>query len=412
MGDISWFIDAIDLRGGLAVATRRVSDLRSPGLQEGTSFFVSPPDFVAERIVARSTGFALASRYGQFGLFNEDGIEVPFDSIAAVAEFVRRAFLRGSGGDGPAESGGSPPPSPLDPEDLPPFPAFADTSTTEQESISRQDPARSVIAFALSANCISAKLGPGMAEAPPLLNSLVDVSAHGLPGRRLARGALRVIIEFVLRRPEPSSPDLLEWAMAAHRLAIMLSRMGLWPLVADELGQSGQLVNWLVHRANSLPMPTSGRDLPSYLAAHLGLHWDWHWHPDFAYSVTRGHDPFRDLALMPIPLANAPALNARLNPKKSVPSLQGLLTSLAAAPTEKLLCEPSAQANAELVFFAAAWVNIGSDAAPYLGSDILAAPFADRVAHRAIKWLSTNLPQLVFSVDTEKIIEAAIDVDP
>jgi hypothetical protein len=105
-----WFIDAIDPRGGLAVATWRESDLldEKGALPEGPSIFVGPPTFVPELVASRATGFALARVSGQIGLFDDKG-EIPFKGPAEVVEFVRRTYLRGAGGDGAGESGGTPP---------------------------------------------------------------------------------------------------------------------------------------------------------------------------------------------------------------------------------------------------------------------------------------------------------------
>ena len=95
-----WYVDAIDVRGGMAVGTQRNRDLMQDSWNEsGPSVFISPPAFALNSCRPERQALPLLRNFAQTGLFN-DGQEVPFDSLAALAEFVRRSYLRGTGGDG------------------------------------------------------------------------------------------------------------------------------------------------------------------------------------------------------------------------------------------------------------------------------------------------------------------------
>src|SRR5205807_8737298 len=130
-----WYLDALDPRAGFAFVSMRAPDLLSAGgmMNDGPAYFVGPPGFVPEVVGTRAIGFAMARNRGQMGLFTPEG-ELSFDSLIAVAEFVRRVYLRGGSGDSPNENGAAaPPPVPegggllLDVEGMPPVDTNART---------------------------------------------------------------------------------------------------------------------------------------------------------------------------------------------------------------------------------------------------------------------------------------------
>ncbi len=107
---MSWYIDSIDARAGLAFASRRPPDLMDRGTLDADlpAAFISPPDFRAVLMPHRAIGLSAANRTYQAGLFLR-GKEVAFPSLDDVIEFTRRCFLRGGGGDGGDRTEGGPP---------------------------------------------------------------------------------------------------------------------------------------------------------------------------------------------------------------------------------------------------------------------------------------------------------------
>ena len=101
---MTWYIDTLDPRAGLAFASERTPDLLGQPDDvwdlddEVSTVFVRAPGFLVEPVPNRAVALAAARGSFQFGLF-VDGLEAPFDSVDDVREFVRRAYLRASGGD-------------------------------------------------------------------------------------------------------------------------------------------------------------------------------------------------------------------------------------------------------------------------------------------------------------------------
>jgi hypothetical protein len=100
-----WYIDALDARAGQAFASRRLQDvhLRDPAL-DLPCVFIAAPMFRAETVSNRGLAFVGTRNSYQLGLFVQS-FEVAFPELEAVIEFVRRAYLRGGGGDSAGGSG-------------------------------------------------------------------------------------------------------------------------------------------------------------------------------------------------------------------------------------------------------------------------------------------------------------------
>lgn len=118
-----WYVDALDGRSGLAFASNRMSDLIGEPAQwpdlSARAWFIAAPDFQPEPVSSRAIGFAAAQRGLQLGLSLNGETEVPFPSLEALTDYVRRLFISGGGGDGAAgvdPALGGPPEGGVDPE--------------------------------------------------------------------------------------------------------------------------------------------------------------------------------------------------------------------------------------------------------------------------------------------------------
>jgi hypothetical protein len=401
-----WYIDAIDPRAGLAVATQRESDLiHHGGLSEsGASVFIAPPSFVPEFVGARSVGFALARNRGQAGLFHQEA-EVHFDSLLAVAEFVRRVYVRGAGGDGTGENGGSsPPPSPEggEPPGEPAEGMRGIEGGGETGTAGASDPIIALLTLASRNSLVAKRLtigasNPGEALSEPL--AMAHAGTDTRP-RRLVRGALRVFREVIRCRPSRgSSPDELHWLMTLHRLVAILTRMGLWPLMLNEFHNKAA-VSW-VYGKNYSP----AYELDYRLYQFLGGHGHWYWPDLYPVATLSAADAFDDLAILPVPPQTVPfaATDGQ--------NLQALLSAATATPSQILDTSDTSleEERAELAVFAAANLNFGSEYPPLVwGGDIgTCIQFADRLMVRAQTWFGTNVPRLVYATDVENLIGQA-----
>lgn len=98
----SFFIDALDGRGGVAFASLRGADLTAEKLTpDSPSWHLAAPDFEPVPLGSRATGLAATARMGfQLGLSMDGEAEVAFPTLEALADYVRRLYLSGGGGDG------------------------------------------------------------------------------------------------------------------------------------------------------------------------------------------------------------------------------------------------------------------------------------------------------------------------
>jgi hypothetical protein len=229
-----WRIDTLDARGGLAFATWGEDNLTG-GLNASSEpycIFVGPPDFRPEPVANRSMALAAGRGAFQTGLFVE-GVEVPFPTPTAVAEFVRRTYLRGGGGDGIDGGGGeTPPPRPVERPDLPRFPESTDEEFEGRRL--RPEILNAVKTFLKWAQ--SVELGQPKPFKWPAPVDTVDggrsTSTAGDGPAMLASAALKLIYEMAQRLPSTKdSHALARWQRDARRLGNLLSRLDLWPLL-------------------------------------------------------------------------------------------------------------------------------------------------------------------------------------
>jgi hypothetical protein len=214
---MAWYIDAIDVRAGFAFAAKRDSDLRSKVLRDAPSAFIGPPNFFPEPVDGRSSAFALARRQAQLGFFL-DKEEVPFRSIEAVAEFVGRVYLRGSGGNGPGEDGVPPLPGPEGEGGEPP--ALPTMGTYDL------DPVNELIELAGTFRTRSSNIGRGAGESAPVLRLTPPAAAAS--SDRLVRAALRLLYEIVRGRPRGGdNVAAASWHQTPVRFMHMVFRLEL-----------------------------------------------------------------------------------------------------------------------------------------------------------------------------------------
>jgi hypothetical protein len=109
-----WYIDALDARAGIGLATYRDADLHTYTIDLGKpAVFIGPPFFQGESVASRAIGFAATRGSFQLGLFLDDE-EIAFATLQGVCEFIRRVYISSGGGD--TDSGISPAPVVPNPE--------------------------------------------------------------------------------------------------------------------------------------------------------------------------------------------------------------------------------------------------------------------------------------------------------
>ena len=116
----AWYIDTLDARSGYAFASYRVADLNeATALSDNCeTVFIEAPYFVPERVGSRTLSLGAERAGFQAGLYLENGEEeVPFPTLEALTDFVRRAY--GSGGASDGGGGVTPPLTPQSGDDGP-----------------------------------------------------------------------------------------------------------------------------------------------------------------------------------------------------------------------------------------------------------------------------------------------------
>jgi hypothetical protein len=417
---IAWYIDALDVRGGLAQATFRNDDLcHAEGLEVaggggvpdsvlGSIAFFAPPAFVPELAATRGVGFALARQQAQAGVFLR-GNELGFDSLAAVAEFVRRVYLSGGGGDGADENGGTaPPPSPEGGR------RPTEARMTDLEGGGTTDPVNALFRFTGDYLKLAHNTKAGTSTPPPPPPTLPVAAGAGVDvrGRRLVRGALRVLREINRRRPNGNvTPDVLHWLTTLDHFAAIAMRMGLWPLFHDEFRDGKTMADWLYN-----PPPGKKRDEIDAIILHfpfdprrMGRYYpDYPGYPFPFPSASLASDLFDILARFPVLPEVVPF---------AVPSgqnLQALLAKVTAVPLEMFQTDDreSQEERAELALFAASCLNLGTDQCPdfwYLDQKIC-RQFVDHLADLSLTWLSSSLPKFIYAFEVESVIAGASKV--
>ena len=391
-------------------------------LDEGTTVFFEPPDFVDVRIASSAAGHASARAAFQLGLYESPETEVAFPDLDAVREFVRRLYLRSSGDSAPPGGEGPPPPLPDQPQG-PDAPEFSRLEVTES------DPSHLLGEFGKAFLGASAKV-KGVAERfeRPLNLSkgkalVLDRTRNAL---RLTRAAVRLLWELKRRAPvtRRNEDDWLLWTRSAATLARGLDRLQLWPLLErNHGGIIGGIASYLLSPIGS----------EIYLLRHLMLagwvsdriwprvfdEWSSGSDPAGSWQASR---PFDTLDALPVPRSTVEGLIPGRSSEAT--SLRHLLLAATAKP--QLLVSPDApdadnEARTELLYFAACW--LASFAEPgrqasypdelrlpesVTGSVALAERHLARISSVTLDWLPRNLPSWVFAPQYEDMIDEAV----
>lgn len=285
----TWQIDALDPRGGIAFASWREFSLTDEvsELREAPCVMICAPYFRPEPVASRALARSAPRGCFQIGVFAGES-EVSFTTLEAVAEFVRRIYVRSAGSDGieggstpvppRPEGGGSPLPAlPLDfPYDhIRSVPARAEP----EPGLPWFDPGRGAMDI----------VEPGPPDIPTLLMSFKELARHDLDGpvsgepmswRADGQGsmatpptigsltraedilgwaALLLMHEMLERLPAARLlDDQLRWQEAARGLGQAIARLGLWDWLFGWYG-SKTLEGWADAMRDSLGWPNESQ---------------------------------------------------------------------------------------------------------------------------------------------------------
>jgi hypothetical protein len=432
----AWFIDALDARGGLAFTSRRPADLLTDDpVLDAPCVFVGPPIFRPEMVSNRSIGFAATRGSFQLGLFLREA-EVAFPSLEDVVEFVRRAYLRGGGGDAAGGAGSGVPPrpegepkggEPLEPERIlgtegGEGKTILDTLLKDADVLERE---AGLLKYKKDVPFETRRFKPSFStpgHAPADGKNILTV------------GALELILELIRRFPVKGSDEqIMFWWDSAERLGRAVAAIGLWPTLLESparsiLGVAGKNLR---------------EDLPETLAQDLEPLWYWgddSWtifallgqcgnigwgcHPrhmeEFLYALRRNGwvstgaherrtDPVDDLASWPLSRDMASLVGG---PPSASASLHDLLCAVIGSPSV-LISNPQSKSGTGLrkragaiVVFAA--MHICEAATPVLKPtpfpSLLSQAALARAVNTALAWLAEQFPSRVFPEPVENLI--------
>lgn len=388
-----WRIDTLDGRGGLAFASWRTSDLEDgTALSDRPTFYFSPPAFTPLPVASSATALA-AERHGfQLGLFDADG-EIPFDSIADVAEFVRRLYL-GSGRSDGTDGGGTPP--------VPPPPTGEPPDIGPMTEEWRESQFNSDVSEFLS----SIEKTPRGRAKPAHWHLGQNQPKVGKPSSSpIFRGAELTLIEMLARFPVSKREEEIEtWEAAASRLAASLFRIGVMNFVDNEFSPTllhfcrNFLQSLHFGEATDLSYPISS----TFMVMIHGHTERWRHGYPFLLNGPTSSEPLDDLAHFPISKIHASAICAP-NPDRA--SVADLLSAILASPGLK-----SKAPNIDAILQFAAARIVSFDGAPWTSGrsifpDKSLARETARLTMKAGEWLDRELPRLNFSSSVEILIE-------
>jgi hypothetical protein len=408
----NWYIDALDARAGMGLATYRDADLNSGTVDLGRpAVFIGPPFFQAESVASRAIGFAATRGSFQLGLFLNNG-EVAFPSLQGVCEFIRRVYISSGGGD--TDGGISTAPVEPNPEsgggELPPVPEGEDAIT------------RGMLGFVDSLNQgVAAISGLDYSQSKPKewnrregnnpISLVKAIGSFGNISTLLGYGVAVLVEEMMLRFPNKRT-DYGAWMGTMMRLGHVVRRLGL----LDSLF-NGPESDRLERMASNIERRVSlfSDHLLDFgvLATMLGLGPHVLWYSRDSLYVIGGNygpdidEPLDDLSRLPIP--SIAAKHLRLNPKTA--SARDLLSVFLADPTvlagEKASRPEATTIVACALLFSMLITSTGQiSLAPIAGAAIGDIIRQDRLRD-AIVWIDTQMPGYLFHQDIEKHIRSA-----
>lgn len=409
-----WYIDALDARAGMGLATFRDADLNTNTVDLGRpAVFIGPPFFQGESVASRAIGFAATRGSFQLGLFLDEE-EIAFSTLQGVCEFIRRVYISSGGGD--TDSGISPAPVIPNPESGGGEFRFLQA---DQSSI-----ARGMMSFvtSLTKDIASISQLKYSSSEPKQLNRRADTQKTSLStilgplgdvDALLAYGCAVLIEEMILRFSNRVA-DRGTWMRSMMKLGQMLSRLGL----VDSLFHSPDFDRlWkMAYNIDNRFGLFNGRvrEFDAALPVMLGLGPNVPWHPHFGPPFWGGwhaglgaSEPLDDLSLFPIP--SIAAKRVGLNPASA--SVRDLLSVFLAAPTvieAEQGSGPEATMIVAFVLLSSMLIVSGGQTslAPIDGAQI-GAVLREDVVRDAIVWMDSQMPGYLFHSDIEKYIRVA-----
>lgn len=429
----AWFVDALDARGGLAFASHRQPDLQGDMEDvDAPAVHLSAPSFEPEPVASRTTGLAAVRAGFQLGLF-VDGVEVAFEELDDLVEFVRRAYGASGGADGSNDPGRVPPPSP-------PPDGGADGALLERTRHEREAPKGSAAVAKMLAmiDQASGRAGEKAAVVKRETGSSAMLLAHAEPVDLAGGGpdgteaiewaAVALGCELVRRLPR-SREDVPRWLDAMSSLCRAAWDLDLNGQIYDfsDLVDAGRHVlddrlELLFSKAvlRQVYGPLDDELAASVAASIMACDFS---HPRFVRSLPRSapvlvwwgrsaynawhsslvppaSERFSALSRWPLPSPTATRLG--LDPAAS--TLADLLCVMTGAP----LTAPRDPLDVGMLLLAAAHVT-GDAGRSWLGhsSGTVRVALRERQVRRAEEWLVRQFPSRVFDPAIEALIGQA-----
>lgn len=362
----AWYIDALDGLSGLAFASHRPPTLTEAAYDlDAPAWFLAAPDFRPELVGSRALALAATRGSFQLGLSVDGETEVPFPTLAALIEFVRRLYIAGGGGDG---AGGVGPTPPAPPEGEGPSPErVGPIEPREREAMHPAE--QGLFGFAEASKRDSLNLKAGMT-------------------------ATRI-------KKRASQPATSAQEVVAEPLQLAADLIAAALLRAEREEDTAGHEAWLV---------AVGQFRYLLLAAHLELlhpgpayelFYEIGWPDPFGAHFWSRCDPLDRLAVLPIPRFVGESERG----EESWRSLKDLLFGILARPGCLIDSKYSAQRAALLLFAAVALVPGGASPFWPPARRGTAAVHAGLLA-RAFDWISAQWPDHVFAPELEEIIDA------
>lgn len=285
--ELSWFVDSLDAKGGIAFAAFRPADLaRGEPDASIPAVRVAAPGFRPQAVSSRAVGLAASRGVFQLGVA-VDGRELGFAALDDLVDFVRRVYVaRGGGADpGPPEEA----PGPTRPFGSPGDGGDAESVDDELGNGPRGDPAQRLEKGLMEFGGLFTHASESVDLIEPATRSTDDAwssaRATVIPNEEEAAGYWRVTSarvsrdwademadpldlftraiqvtarELLTRGPADDGPSgLAAWSHALRRLGDAAARLGAWDRV---LGNDG----------SSQLLQDAGADVPYRLRMRLG----------------------------------------------------------------------------------------------------------------------------------------------
>jgi hypothetical protein len=428
--DRAWRLEAFDLRAGLAFATFREREQppdeeRVDAVADWPCLFFSAPDFEAQTIDNVALALA-ASRQSFASPLLVNGAEVGFAFPAEISEFLRRAYVASSGGDGVDGLGGpAVPPKPRRPND----PSEYDTYDLEDWKVDEANGFAGAGYFDYL-YAVARYISTGAYVGDSASSSDIKRFKPFLRGayEPMRRGAQHILIELLDRCPDAGDAlALLRWDDDLRRLGAFMARCGLLESIANDgspvlygrvTRTIDQLFDGQVDNNNAdlrivlsflLTAPERLRQVvpkvdeeppPEYEA-----HWNW---------SSSELDPYDSLARWPAPGCTQDLGSVHAPGRCSV---LALLSAVVSTPAALVVLKKTGRLVAlDVAVFACACLTCREDLGPSpqshpsLDDGPRTRAFAENRSDNALRWLDSQLPKRIFRVELEDLIHEARNI--